>query len=87
VSALAELEAQHLQQHAVVTVVLLSNIRSVVLLHTTHSITPALIKHGLCQAASLAQRFICSELAAAACHSVQLTDQVAAVDSQVVRTP
>jgi hypothetical protein len=87
VSVLAELEAQHLRQRAAVTVVLLSNIQSVALLHTTHSITPASIKHGQCQAASQVQLFICLELAAAACHSVQHTDPVAAVDSQVVRTP
>jgi hypothetical protein len=87
VSVLAELEAQHLQQRKAVTVVLLSNIRSVVLLHTTHSITPASIKHGLCQVASQVQLFICSELAAVACHSVQHMGQVAAVDTRAVRTP
>jgi hypothetical protein len=58
----------------------------VALPHTTRSITPASIKHGLCQVVSQVQLFICSELAAAACHSVQHTDQVAAVDSQVVHT-
>jgi hypothetical protein len=87
VSALAELVAQHLQQHAVVTVVLLSNIRSVVLLHTTHSITPASIKHGLCQVASQVQLFICLELVVAACNSAPHTDQVVVADTQAVRTP
>jgi hypothetical protein len=87
VSVLAELEAQHLQQRAVVTVVLLSNIRSVALLRTTHSITPASIKHGLCQVVSQVQLFICSELAAVAYHSVQHMGRVAAVDTQAVRTP
>jgi hypothetical protein len=87
VSVLAELEAQHLQQRAVVTVVLLSNIRSVALLHTTPLITPASIKHGLCQVASLAQRFICLALVVAACNSAPHTDQVVVADTQAVRTP